>query len=484
MKKEKTTEQLNEELAAYRKSLEEANRDVVRFREQARSLHHEISGLLSALEGKAHPVSDDIPPAGAIKKAMRRILTIIDSEKRYRQVVDQANDIIYRTDERGRFTMFNNYAVKLLGYSQQEIMGRQYRDLVHPAYRKKAERFYGIQYVKGVHDTYLELPLVSKTGDIVWIGQNVQLVYEKRKIIGFQAIARDITDRKQAEDALRESEEKHRTILENIEEGYYEVDLDGRLTFYNDALVRVLGYPADEIPSISYRDFMDRRTARRVFRTFYSVYRSRESAKALDWVLMRKDGTRSFVEVSVSLMTDALDRPIGFRGIARDITEQKKLEEELRRLSITDNLTGLFNQRHFFMKIAEESTRAQRMDYPLCLVIFDLDDFKVYNDTYGHLAGDEVLRLIGEIVGNSVRQDMDTAFRYGGDEFAIILPSSTKDDAVKVAARIRENVLTRIHGIDISVGIASLKPDEPIASLIHAADTIMYGQKGTKKRRE
>jgi diguanylate cyclase (GGDEF)-like protein/PAS domain S-box-containing protein len=484
MKKEKTREQLIAELAGCRKDLEKSNRTLASFHEKAQALHREISSLLSAVGQNTQHISAVLPTPKAFKKATDRILTIIDNERRYRQLVDQANDIIYRTDDKGHLTLINSIAVKLLGYSQKEIMGKDYRDLVHPAYRRKVERFYGIQYVKGTHDSYLELPLLTNTGDILWIGQNVQLLREGNAVAGFQAIARDITDRRRAEDALRESEEKHRTIIEDIEEGYYEVDLVGSLTFYNDALLRTLGYPKEEIPTISYRQFMDGRTARRVFRTFYSVFRTRKPAKALDWVLIRSDGTRSFVEVSVSLITDSLDRPIGFRGIARDITEQKKLEEELRRLSITDNLTALFNQRHFYVKIAEESKRAQRMGYPLSLIIFDLDDFKAYNDTYGHLAGDEVLRLVGEIVKNSIRQDMDTAFRYGGDEFAIILPSSAKADAAGVAGRIRENVLTRIHGIDISVGISSLKADEPIMTLIHTADTAMYGQKGTRKHKE
>jgi hypothetical protein len=140
---------------------------------------------------------------------------------------------------------------------------------------------------------------------------------------------------------------------------------------------------------------MDERTSRRVFRTFYSVFKTREPAKALDWVLIRNDGTRSFVEVYVSLITDSLDRPIGFRGIARDITEQKKLEEELRRLSITDNLTGLFNQR-YFVKIAEESNEAKD-DYPLCLIT---DSRLLGITTPTGICGDEVLRLVGEIVKN------------------------------------------------------------------------------------
>jgi diguanylate cyclase (GGDEF)-like protein/PAS domain S-box-containing protein len=484
MKQEKTREQLIAELIGYQKDLKASNRSLIHFREKADALEREISALIEAVGEKAQETSHSFSSPQALRKMTARIMTVIENEKRYRQLIDQANDIIYRTDERGCFTMLNSVAAKLLGYSKKEIMGKDYRDLLPTSYRKKVEKFYGIQFVKRTHDSYLELPLLKKTGDILWIGQNVQLLRENDAVIGFQAIARDITDRKRAQDALSESEQKHRTIIENIQEGYYEVDLSGRLTFYNDSLVRTIGYPTDEIPALSYRQFMDERTARRVFRTFYTVYKTGKPAKALDWALIRHDGAASFVEVSVSLIIDSLGRPIGFRGIAQDITEQKKLEEELRHLSITDNLTGLFNQRHFYVKIAEESKRAQRMGYPLCLIIFDLDDFKAYNDTYGHLAGDEVLRLFGEIVKNSIRRDVDTAFRYGGDEFAIILPSSTRDEARKVSDRIRRNVITRVHGIDISVGIASLKAGDSLMALIHTADTAMYRQKGMRKNKE
>jgi len=138
----------------------------------------------------------------------------------------------------------------------------------------------------------------------------------------------EIKERVRAEEAMRESEEKYRTILHSIEEGYYEVDLAGNLTFFNDSLSRLLGYSRDELMGMNNRQLMSTETAKRVYEIFNRVYEAGDPAKAIDWELIAKDGTRKIVELSVSLMRDSEGRPNGFRGVARDITERKKAEEQ------------------------------------------------------------------------------------------------------------------------------------------------------------
>jgi diguanylate cyclase (GGDEF)-like protein/PAS domain S-box-containing protein len=134
--------------------------------------------------------------------------------------------------------------------------------------------------------------------------------------------------RELVEETLRENEEKYRTILESIEDGYFEVDHAGSLTFSNDSLCRILGYSRDELMGMNNRQYMDKENARKVFETFNQVYTTGKAAKALDWKLITKEGTERFVETSISLKRDREGRPIGFQGIARDITERKQLEEE------------------------------------------------------------------------------------------------------------------------------------------------------------
>ncbi len=138
----------------------------------------------------------------------------------------------------------------------------------------------------------------------------------------------EIMERVQAEKASRESEEKYRTILQSIEEGYYEVDLAGNLTFFNDSLRRHLGYSREELIGMNNRQFMSATSAKRVYETFNAVYKTGKAAKAVDWEMIAKDGSKKFVELSVTLIRDSEDRPIGFRGVARDITERKKADEQ------------------------------------------------------------------------------------------------------------------------------------------------------------
>lgn len=155
-------------------------------------------------------------------------------------------------------------------------------------------------------------------------------VQHKELITVNEACRQEIKDRVLTEDALRQSEEKYRIILQSIEDGYYEVDLAGNLTFFNDAICRILGYPRDELTGLNNRAFMSEETAKRVYGTFNQVYRTGQPAKVFGWETLRKDGSRRYLETSVSLMRDERGTPLGFRGLARDVTDRKEAEERER----------------------------------------------------------------------------------------------------------------------------------------------------------
>ena len=138
------------------------------------------------------------------------------SEESYRFLVENANDIIYKADSTGHFTFFNPIAVKATKYSEQELTGKHFTKLMRQDYRKKAERFYVLQIVKKIPSTYYEFPMITKDGEEVWLGQHVQLIIESDQILGVHAIARDITGRKRAEKALRESRKKLRFLSSHL----------------------------------------------------------------------------------------------------------------------------------------------------------------------------------------------------------------------------------------------------------------------------
>ena len=144
-------------------------------------------------------------------------------------------------------------------------------------------------------------------------------------------LEKEMAKRKQAEKALLESEERYRTILESIDEGYYEVDFKGNFTFVNDSMCRIRGSSRDELIGVNNRKYMDPKTAKRVYRNFNKVYRTGKPVKGIAWESMRKDGTKRYVESSASLMKDSNGKTVGFRGIVADITERKIAEEALRK---------------------------------------------------------------------------------------------------------------------------------------------------------
>jgi len=149
------------------------------------------------------------------------------------------------------------------------------------------------------------------------------------------AMARELDEadsrskREQTEQTLLQSEEKYRTILENIEDGYYEVDLTGNFSFFNGSMCRILGYSPEEMMGMNNRQYIDKEGAKKLFQAFNQVYKTGKPAKEFDWQIIRKDGTKRHIEASVSLLKDSSGKPTGFRGIVRDITEHKQAEQVL-----------------------------------------------------------------------------------------------------------------------------------------------------------
>jgi len=162
------------------------------------------------------------------------------------------------------------------------------------------------------------------------------------------------------------------------------------------------------------------------------------------------------------------------------MTERKKWEEEIRKLSITDNLTGLYNQRFFYEQLDQEVARAKRHNSDLTLLMVDLDGFKILNDTRGHLVGDKVLQKLGELIQKCLRTN-DQAFRYGGDEFCLILPETEINGAVIVAERllglIRQKL--RSYRITLSIGIVKYQQKYDTKAFIHYADQSLYVAKSS-----
>lgn len=235
----------------------------------------------------------------------------------------------FEVDLAGNLTFFNDAFIRWSGYSREELLGMNNRRFMDEETAKKVYQVFNRVYRTGEPANPFDWEIILKDGTRRWIETSVSLIRDSKvQPIGFRGVARDVTERKRVEVALRDSGEKYRTILNNIEEGYYEVDLAGNVIFFNDSLCKVIGYTKEELMGRNNRQLMTDEMARRVYQTFNEVYRTGIPAKEFDWELVRKDGTKRFIEASISLMRDPKGQPTGFYGIARDITERKQAEEQ------------------------------------------------------------------------------------------------------------------------------------------------------------
>ncbi len=189
-----------------------------------------------------------------------------------------------------------------------------------------------------------------------------------------------------------------------------------------------------------------------------------------------------YVDVINAGASDFIKKPFQLDELEaklRRIINERNLRRELNRLSITDALTGLFNQRHFYARMNEEVIRAERQKHSLALILLDLDSFKEYNDTYGHLEGDNVLRNVGKVINLCIRENVDSGYRYGGDEFAVILIDADMDVAEEIGTRVQTSLQEKVN-ITASIGFAIFKQGMSVKDLVAEADKNLYRSKGTR----
>jgi len=214
------------------------------------------------------------------------------------------------------------------------------------------------------------------------------------------------------------------------------------------------------------------------------IRRSRESFPTVSVIAMTGYADEfKYVDIINAGAHDFVKKPVDIAELEAKIIRcisERDLKKELSRLSVTDSLTGLFNQRQFYMRLREEIVRSTRQKHPLALILLDVDNFKEYNDKHGHIAGDQALRDVGKAILRSIREGVDSGYRYGGDEFAIILIDSDILIAEEIGKRVRFAI--RDSGeLGASLGYAVYREDMDLTDFVRLADTNLYKSKTEAK---
>jgi PAS domain S-box-containing protein len=255
----------------------------------------------------------------------------------YRLLADSITDVIWVLDAKAIKIAYAAPSVeRLLGYTPDEVMALPLTDLlpesslkeVLSVIQEESEKL----LVQMAEPRTLEIRMFHKNGSVVWVEVPARFIRDSEdRIIGILGVARDCTERVNAAEALRISEDRYRTILENIEEGYCEVDLAGNFVFANQTACALLGYPEPELVGMNFKQLVDAGNVERVFQVFSRVFETGEPVKAFDYEVIKKDGARRQVEIAVTIIKDKENRPVGFRGIGRDITTRKQEELQLKK---------------------------------------------------------------------------------------------------------------------------------------------------------
>ena len=412
-----------------------------------------------------------------------------EAEERYRTLVEHIPVVTYidRVTDGPDEPLYTSHQIeRMLGYTPEEwIEDRLWPKRIHPEDRERIlaadERFERERQERFGE----EYRLLAKDGSVVWVRQEAVLVRDEAgEPLYWQGVIFDITERKEAEEALRQSEERYRTVVKQAAEGIFIAHIDTKLILEANAAYRdLLGYSAKDMLGLGL--------------TLYDVVaRDRESIdRYVEQILekssqflgeqrhLRKDGSLVDVEVSSSVISYGNGEALCV--IVHDLTERRVLEDRLRHQAFHDVLTDLPNRQLFVDRLGHALARMERRrDRQVAVLFMDLDNFKVVNDSLGHQKGDSLLVLMAMRLKRCLRSE-DTLARFGGDEFTVLLEDVEGADVpVRVAERIIEELRNPFvlegqevyarGSIGIAIGEARNKDSD---DLLRDADTAMYRAK-------
>jgi diguanylate cyclase (GGDEF)-like protein/PAS domain S-box-containing protein len=404
------------------------------------------------------------------------------SEARYRGLVENASDVVYMHDLAGNFLTINEAGLRLTGYGLEEMRRLNVAALIAPDYLEPAREVTRRQLRDGSQQTYA-LEILAKDGRRLALEVSTRILRQKDGRIEVQGIARDIGERRRAEQALRESERRFHAIFDGAAIGIARIDLHGRCLEANPALQQMLGYDGATLAGKSFRELVhagDRQTAAAHFRELAAGRRERVQAELR---ALHCDGRTLWLQLTLSLVRGEAAEPLFLIGMVEEIGERKWAEAALAHQALHDALTGLPNRSLLHDRLQQAIHTAQRQRTPLALVFLDLDRFKDVNDTFGHHVGDLLLQQAGARLQGALRE-ADTVARLGGDEFAVVLPGADAAGATTAAHKILEalaapfSVEERLLDVGVSAGVALFPGHADDAdTLMRHADVAMYAAK-------
>jgi diguanylate cyclase (GGDEF)-like protein/PAS domain S-box-containing protein len=411
------------------------------------------------------------------RKRMEEALRV--SEAKFRRIFENVQDIYYQTDMKGIITEISP-SVERWGYTREELIGTQVLDV----YEDPEERS-GLLQALVERGEVLDYEVHLKAGDGRLVDSSVNshlLRGPDGTPIGVEGTLRDISERKRAEEALRESEKRFRDIAESALEWIWEVDAEGRYTYSSPVVEQILGYTPEEVLEKHFYDLFHPEEREDLRKAAFEAFASKQPFREFLNRNVHKNGKTVWLSTSGAPMLDEHGNVVGYRGVDTDITERKRAEEALLEQARRDPLTGVLNH----AAIVEElrvliSDNSDRMSHVVAMI--DVDDLKVMNDTYGHQVGDAVLVAVAE----ALSRDGAVVGRYGGDEFVAILPAADRDAAegyrnavfhTLTGAALRDPESGASVPVAVSIGLA-VYPIEAgrIEELIKLADSEMFTSK-------